>query len=227
MQAQRRVLIGTPAHDGRVDVWYAHSLQETVKSCIAVGVHIQAVFMSYDSLVQRARNDLVKLALEHTFDDLIFIDSDQAWHSGWIPRLLDHPVQVVGGAVVKKDDIEHYNVKALHHLDIDQETGLTKVDGLGTGFLRLSKEALQKLWAVSPEYSNNGTSCRMVFDVQVVDGELMSEDIVMCRKLKELDIPVYLDTTMTCSHIGPKVWHGNFSKWYSQLSKGPTYKGQE
>jgi hypothetical protein len=73
----RKVLIGTPAYSGTVDVWYANSLVNTVRMSYEKDVVIVPVYMAYDSLVQRARNDLVKLAIEEDFDDLIFIDADQ------------------------------------------------------------------------------------------------------------------------------------------------------
>ena len=107
----RKVLIGTPAHDGRVDVWYANSLVNTIK--LAKDVTIDPIYMSYDSLVQRARNDLVRLALEGGYDDLIFIDSDQEWSPQWVFKLLDYDTDVIGGTVVKKSDQPAYNVKAL------------------------------------------------------------------------------------------------------------------
>ena len=69
--------------------------------------------MSYDSLVQRARNDLVRLALEDKFDDLIFMDSDQEWNPEWIFKLLEYKEDVIGGTVVKKSDKPVFNVKAL------------------------------------------------------------------------------------------------------------------
>ena len=84
----RKVLIGTPAHDGRVDVWFANSLVNTIKLTAKKDVEINPVYMSYDSLVQRARNDLVRLALEENYDDLIFIDSDEEWDPEWIFKLL-------------------------------------------------------------------------------------------------------------------------------------------
>ena len=47
----------------------------------------------------------------------------------------------------------------------------------------------------------------MVFDVQVQDGQLVSEDNVFCKKWGG---PVYIDPTMTCNHIGVKKYTGNF-----------------
>lgn len=214
----RKVLIGTPAHDGRVDVWYCNSLINTVKMAPHFDVLVQPIYMSYDSLVQRARNDLVRLALEEKFDDLIFIDSDQEWNPEWIFKLLQHDVDVVGGTVVKKSDKPMFNVKALKAgLKMDKN-GLMEVEAIGTGFLRISNKALEAVWNQSPEYINEGKKCRMVFDVQLVDGELVSEDNVFCRKWRSLGNKVWIDPTMTCNHIGAKKYSGNFMHFVNQLN---------
>lgn len=211
----RKVLIGTPAHDGRVEAWYAHSLFQTGKIAAKRGVDLDAVIMSYDALVQCARNDLVALAIEHQYDDLIFIDSDQEWKPEWIFQLLAAPVDVIGGAVRKKSDIESYNVRA--SLPIENVNGLLAVSGVGTGFMRLSRKALTDAWAASTPYRRNGRECRMVFDLNIVDGELVSEDMTLCDKLGALGLPIFVDPDMTCSHIGAKKYSGDFAAWLAAL----------
>ena len=130
----RKVLIGTPAYDGRVDVWYANSLVNTIRLSYEKNITIVPVYMAYDSLVQRARNDLVKLAIEEDFDDLIFIDADQEWDPAWIFKLLDSDKDVIAGTVVKKSDQPAFNVKALEDgVKLDGE--LAEVDCVGTGFM--------------------------------------------------------------------------------------------
>lgn len=217
----RKVLIGTPAHDGRADVWFINSLVNTVKLCMVNNIHVQPIFMSYDSLVQRARNDLVRLAIDEDFDDLIFIDSDEEWDPQGFLELLKHDVDVVGFPVVKKSDTPAFNVKALKSgIKID-ENGLMEVEAVGTGFIRLTKKAMKALWDVSPEYTNEGRKCRMIFDVQLVDGELVSEDNVMCRKWASLGNKVWIDPRMTCNHIGPKKFQGNFLSFLESITNEP------
>lgn len=208
----RKVLIGTPSHDGKVDVWFANSLVNTVRLSYEKNVIVAPIYMAYDSLVQRARNDLVKLAIEQDFDDLIFIDSDQEWDPAWIFTLLDHDADVVGGTVVKKSDEVAFNVKALPD-GLNEVNGLMEVECVGTGFMRISREALKKVWDVSPEYKNEGRTCRMVFDIQIIDGDLVSEDNVFCRKWRDLGGKVYIDPAMTCNHIGVKKYTGNFQEY--------------
>jgi len=206
----RKVLIGTPAHDGRVDVWYANSLINTVKLSALKGVEIVPVYMSYDSLVQRARNDLVRLAIEEKFDYLIFIDSDEEWNPEWIFKLIAYKEDVVGATVVKKSDQIAFNVKALETGLKQQQNGLMEVECVGTGFLKISLNALKKVWDMSPEYFNEDRKCRMVFDVQIVNGDLVSEDNVFCKKWRSLGGKVFIDPAMTCNHIGVKKYQGNF-----------------
>jgi glycosyltransferase involved in cell wall biosynthesis len=215
----RKVLIGTPAHDGRVDVWFANSLVNTVKLAMQRQVDIIPIYMSYDSLVQRARNDLVRLAIEEDFDDLIFIDSDEEWNPEWIFKLLAFKEEVIGLPVVKKSDQMMFNIKALPTGLKTQQNGLMEVEAVGTGFMKISKPALKKVWGASPEYKNEGRTCRMVFDVQVVDGQLVSEDIIFCQKWRSLGGRVFIEPSMTCNHIGVKKYQGNFLEYLNFLKQ--------
>jgi glycosyltransferase involved in cell wall biosynthesis len=215
----RKVLIGTPAHDGRVDVWFANSLVNTVKLAMQKQVDIRPIYMSYDSLVQRARNDLVRLAVEENFDDLIFIDSDEEWDPEWIFKLLAYKEEVIGLPVVKKSDQMMFNIKALPTGLKTQQNGLMEVEAVGTGFMKISRAALKKVWDVSDKYQNEGRTCRMVFDVKVVDGQLVSEDNIFCSKWRSLGGRVFIEPSMTCNHIGVKKYQGNFLEYLNFLKQ--------
>jgi hypothetical protein len=217
MSEQRRVLIATPAYDGRLDVWYTNSLVNTIRVAQANNIYVHPVFMSYDALIQRARNDLFALAVEGNYDEMIFIDSDMEWNPMWIMELLGRPEDVVGGTARKKtDDAEIYVAKTK---DLStHENGLIKCDGLGTGFVKLSRKAFTALWDMSPEYRNENKVRRMICDVQVIDGELYSEDTMLFRKLSELGFDCWLDPMMTCVHIGTKKFYGNMVSYIERLN---------
>jgi glycosyltransferase involved in cell wall biosynthesis len=215
----RKVLIGTPAHDGRVDVWFANSLVNTVKLAMQRQVELIPIYMSYDSLVQRARNDIVRLAVEEDFDDLIFIDSDEEWDPEWIFKLLAYKEEVIGLPVVKKSDQMMFNIKALPTGLKTQQNGLMEVEAVGTGFMKISKSALKNVWDVSDEYQNEGRTCRMVFDVKVVDGQLVSEDNIFCQKWRNLGGKVFIEPSMTVNHIGVKKYQGNFLEYLNFIKQ--------
>jgi glycosyltransferase involved in cell wall biosynthesis len=178
------------------------------------GIFLHPVFMSYDALVQRARNDLFKLALE--YDAVIWIDADLEWNPMWIMELLGSDKDVIGGTYRKKtDDAELYTVKTK---DLTATDGLIKVDGLGMGFVKMSKKAVQALWDASQPYQNEGREGRMICDIQIVDGQLVSEDNVVTRKLADLGFDIWLDPRMTCCHIGTKKFYGNFEDFAKRLT---------
>lgn len=212
-----KVLIATPAHDGRLDVWYTTSLVNSVRVAQERGIFLHPVFMSYDALVQRARNDLFRLAVEGEYDHMIFIDADLEWNPMWIMELLERPEDVIGGTYRKKTDEAEMYVAKTKNLEV--ENGLIKVDGLGTGFVKLSKNAFMALWEVSTPYQNEGREGRMVCDIQVVDGQLCSEDVVLFMKLRDLGFDVWLAPHMTCCHIGTKKFYGNFEDFANRLRK--------
>jgi hypothetical protein len=209
-----KVLIATPAYDGRLDVWFTTSLVNSVRIAQDNGIFLHPVFMSYDALVQRARNDLFRIGLD--YDAVIWIDSDLEWNPMWIMELLGSDKDVIGGTYRKKtDDAELYTVKTNN---LESKDGLIKVDGLGMGFVKMSKKAVQALWDASQPYQNEGRESRMICDIQIVDGQLVSEDNVVTRKLADLGFDIWLDPRMTCCHIGTKKFYGNFEDFAKRLT---------
>lgn len=213
----RKVLIGTPCYDGRLDVWYTNSLVNTIKMSYEKDVEITPMWVSFDALLQRARNDTIHIALDGDFDDMIWIDSDIEWEPQWFFDLLNYKEDVVGGTYPKKGDKEEYVIRQVIRRPMDLSTGLIEVDGLGTGFVKLSKKAMQYLWDTSIPYLDpkDNKERRMIFDVAIKNGSLHSEDIVMFTKLQDAGFKIWLDPKMTCNHTGPKKFKGNFMKWYT------------
>jgi len=213
-----KVLIATPALDGRLDVWYVNSLVNSVRVAQSNDVFLHPVFLSYDALIQRARNDLFGLAVEEDYDQIIWIDSDLEWNPMWIMELLSRPEDVVGGTYRKKtDEYEKYVVRT----DSLQaaSSGLIKVQGLGMGFVKMSRKAVLDLWENSEEYENENKVRRMICNIAIVDGQLHSEDTVVFSKLMALGYDIWLDPKMTCAHVGTKKFQGNFDRFRQSLIK--------
>lgn len=214
----RRVLIGTPSYDGSVNVWYANSLLQTVKASYEENIFVHVIYTSYDSLIQRARNSLVRLAIEQQYDDLFFIDSDVEWNSEWFFRLLKRPEPIVGAALVRKSEEEGYTVKIEDKkLKWSEDKKILCADGVGTGFLKVSRFALEKIWSISEPYTSEGKQERMVFDIKIQNGDLISEDYVLARKWQELGYKVWVDPTITLNHIGYKKYVGNLENYMKNL----------
>jgi len=211
-------MIGTPSYDGKVEAHFVASLISSCKLAQNEEIDLIPIFLSYDALVQRARNDLVALALKHEVESLIFIDHDIIFQPEWILKLIQSDKHVIGGTYRKKTDEKEIYPVRIKEIEF-QKDGLIKTEGIATGFLKLSRKALSMLWEVSPSYINEGRERRMVFDIGIIDGALYSEDIIMCEKLKKLGFQIWLDPSMCCGHIGPKIYQGNFTKYLDQIIK--------
>lgn len=204
-----KVMIGTPALDGRVEAWYVDSLVRTVREGCARDIYVTPLMLINESILPMARNEIVRYALAADVDALVFIDSDQAWDPECFFAILDREEDVVGVPVVNKADEEGYNVNPL----ADESGELIEVYSVGTGFLKLSRRVLDQLWAESPIVHFRGKDLANVFEYRLEENAFVGEDIGLCRKLRGLGHRIFVDTRWTCIHIGKKVWVGDYASY--------------
>jgi hypothetical protein len=126
---------------------------------------------------------------------------------------------VVGGTYRKKNLSETYVCKAEKMPELPEPGSLMPVSGLGCGFLRFSKAAIDQLFNASEKYTEQSkTGTAAVFETKVVDGQLKSEDIVACEKWASLGGTVWLDPDVTVDHHdGGLKYSGNFRAWYAGI----------
>lgn len=214
----RKVLIATPSYDGTLDVWYTNALINSVRLAQASDIYLHPVFVSYDSLVQRARNDCIRIAIEGEYESMIFIDSDMDFNPEWVMELINREEDIVGGTARKKTD--HAELYCVKTMNLEKsENGLIKLDSIGTGFVKLSQKALKAIWDVSTPYQNEGREGRMCCNVEVVDGQLVSEDITLFGRLNDMGFDIWLDPKMCCGHVGVKKYEGNLEAYIERMKE--------
>lgn len=215
----KTVIIGTPSHDGKIDVNFANSLAESIKLGLQNKINIVPIYISYDALVQRARNDIVKIAIENKniVSKVIFIDSDTSWNPEDLIEIIEAKENVLGYPVRKKNlQEEIYNVKILNFSSENIKDKMS-VDSIGTGFLAIDIETLENIWNNSEKYDETN---RMVFEVKIIAGKLYSEDTYFCQKLKNLGYEIILDTTKIINHHEGSVnFVGNFKEFLKKLNE--------
>ena len=70
----QQILIATPCLYGKVDAYYVHSLCESIKLGLKEDMLIKAIFLSNESILPMARNELLSLAYKNQYDQMVFID---------------------------------------------------------------------------------------------------------------------------------------------------------
>jgi len=216
----KQILIATPTYDGKLDVWYVNSLTNTIILGLQNNINFQPVYMSYDALIQRSRNDLIAVAVENNFDGMIWVDADMEWHPQWAVDLVESGKDAIGLPVIKKSATEEsYNVKCkIENLNLNEDN-LIEVESIGTGFYYLSKDAIQYLWNNSEPYVHNGSNRRWVFEVKIKDNDIVSEDVLINYKLRDGGFKVFIDPSKTCNHIGSLKFQGNFLQFIDKVKE--------
>lgn len=218
----RHIFIATPTHDGKPCAEYVKSLIDTLPRLNMNGIAYTHSFCIGNALVHDARNRLVSWFMQQEdATDLLFIDADIAWNAEDALRLAMSPHDVIGGAYrQKRDDEETYNVAGL----MPGATDLIPVDYLGTGFLKISRKAIEKLIRLHPDKTYggpDGKECYGIFEAPIEGGKLTGEDAWFCRRWRDAGGKVFLDPNMTLHHVGAKVYTGNFA---SLIARAPSMK---
>ena len=157
------------------------------------------------------------MAYENDIDQLFFIDADIIWNPEDFLKMVKHEVDFVLATYPKKSDNESYVIDAREIPDLTKE--LNEVNGGGCGFMRISKNAIKQIYENAKSYSETHKNNKMVFDIGIENGNFIGEDILFCRKAKELGIKIYLDHAINLGHFGNKEYIGNFQDYIKRLKE--------
>ena len=203
----KKVFIGTVSSSATLSAYYTTSLFNSQKT-LAKNVEFCLDVIINEPLIQLARNKLLSVFLESDCDQLIFIDSDQAWAPDDLLKLIDSDKDFIGAPVILKTS-NNYNV-SFNRVGSDE---LMEVDFVGTGFLKISRLVAEQVFNSSQEYLDGDSTCRMAFEVKVIDKNILSEDFMFCKKWKDLGGKVFIDTSINPYHIGSVSFQGDFKKY--------------
>lgn len=207
----RHALIGTPTLDGTVHVAYLQSLLGTQRLLLEKRWQFSMRFILQESLVMRARNLLVADFMDSDASDLIMIDADIGWHAPDVLKLLRHDVPVVAGVYQRKSETKlDFTVKfPPGNVQRDPQSHLLKAERVGTGFLRLRRDALETMIAKYPDLEYRDASGRILhclFDTSLANGRFCGEDFTFCDRWRAIGGDVWVDPDIRLSHIGSKTF---------------------
>lgn len=216
----KKVLIATPCLDQKVDAYFVHSLCESIKLGLKHDLDIRCVFLANESILPMARNELLHLAYQQTYDTMVFIDDDECWDEKVLIEIILSEKDVVSVPVVNKGDKElSYNIFLPNQIEKDESDGYIKVKKTGTGFLKLSKKVVVDLWNSNSEIEFRNKKLKNICEYGVLVDSFMGEDITLCRKIIELGYDIWVNPNYTVSHIGNKMYKGNFTKSFEDKLK--------
>ena len=103
----KRLMVATPCYGGQTTALYTQSMLKLQSECARYKIEMVLLAITNESLITRARNDLVYHFLKHkdargVFEYIMFIDADIQFEADHVIRLLVHNKDIVTGAYPMK-----------------------------------------------------------------------------------------------------------------------------
>jgi hypothetical protein len=198
---KHKIFIGTPCFEYKVNANYVKSLLEFSKN----NINFEPFFI-HDSLITRARNELVAQFYENqeNFTHLLWLDGDVSISASGLQELLNENVNVIAAPIPIKDLTPgaHQSVRRTYE---EIRPYVYKVEAAATGCFLMSKKSVIDLVENSKYYFTDDYSERKIYNVfesGIRDQQLMSEDWDICYKLRDLGYEIYVNSSFPVSHFG-------------------------
>jgi glycosyltransferase involved in cell wall biosynthesis len=192
----------------------------------------------FESLVSRARNAAVAHFLEDKENThILFIDSDIVFEPEDVFKLLQSGKEVVAGIYPKKyivwdrlkqhPEAERVDFPVSGNVKMTEDNFL-EMDYLPTGFLLISRTAINKIIKAYPElkykndidgYMSAGDNFYDLFKVGIRNGIYESEDWGFCSLWKSVGGKVLIHPEINVKHLGWHEYSGNLLNYIIGMGK--------
>lgn len=217
-----------PCYGGMITEAFFISMLKFMAAANKLGLNFTVDTMVNESLIPRGRNSLVAkfLAFEPKSSHLIFVDADIGYEPEEIVKLLLADKDVVGGLYPKKALPIQYVVNRIPNSE--KQGNLIEVANLGTGFMCIKREVIEKIIAQRPElhYADAiGLDPKFdpykyaLFDTSIdeVTREYLSEDYHFCKLWRSLGGKIWADLSIKLDHTGYYKFAGDATKLKDHL----------
>lgn len=213
--------IGIPCYGGMVSEPTFTSFLRFTLMAQQMGLHWSLDTMVNESLVTRARNNLMaKMMTNPSATHFMFIDADIRFQPESILQMMACDKDVIGGLYPKKALPINYVINLKSTVTVQGD--IYTVDTMGTGFLLFKRHVYEKLIAAHPE-------CKYVDDIglgkqyepmmyaifdTIIDqrGHYLSEDWTFCRRWQVLGGDIWAHSKVLLNHSGHYEFAGDISK---------------
>ena len=209
---------GIPCYGGQITEPCFTSFLRFILLAQKVGLNWSLDTMVNESLVTRARNNLMaKMMTNTSATHFMFIDADIRFQPESILMMIAADKDVIGGLYPKKSYPIGYVINTPVGTKI--ENGLFEVDTMGTGFMMFKRHVYEALIQAHPEtkyVDDVGLGKQFepmmysIFDCEIDEkGHYLSEDWLMCRRWQKLGGKIYAHAGVLLGHFGAHEFMGS------------------
>lgn len=213
--------IGIPCYGGMISEPTMTSLLRFILMAQQVGLNWSLDTMVNESLVTRARNNLMaKMMTNKAATHFMFIDADIRFQPESILQMMACDKDVIGGLYPKKALPVNYVINLKRETKVQGD--IFTVDTMGTGFLMFKRNVYERLCEAHPEckYVDDvglgkqyEPTMYSIFDVAIDEkGHYLSEDWLFCRRWAALGGEIWAHGKVLLNHVGHYEFVGDLSK---------------
>jgi hypothetical protein len=247
----KKLFVATPMYGGQCHGSYTKAITDLMVLCTKYGIEAKLFFIFNESLVQRARNYLTDEFVRSGYDQMIFIDSDIHFEPQDVLVMMHfaatrddmdvicgpYPKKAISWEKIKVAVDKGYADKNPNQLEefvgdyvFNPADGVTEfridepieVKESGTGFMLITREALQKYDKAFPMQSYKPDHVRTAnfdgsreimayFDCVIcpTTKRYLSEDYMFCQWMRKAGGKVWLLPWMRLKHAGSYIFGGS------------------
>ena len=214
----RKLFIGIPCHDGRLNVKTAYAIAQLMPEAMRLGISVTLSDISNCSIITMARNSLVAEFLKTDCTELLFIDSDVVVTPGDILRLMAQSgnKDITAGTYPRRAHDKKFFTDLYwdENDNLEFDGSLMRVKRIGTGFMLIQRHVIEKMAKANPEwsYKNKITGERMyaLFDFDIKNDQYVGEDYLFCDRASDMGFTVHVDVDISLPHLGTESFTRNF-----------------
>lgn len=204
-----KLLIATPAYDGKVSTQYAISLSETCAYLASKGIAVELYIPQGGSLLVAERNRILKKFMESDCTHILMIDNDIGWPVMSVEGLLKHNVDFAAGCYPARLE-KSFLFRPFYNENGSLATNgisLIKMQYIPAGFMLLRKSVIEKMQNDNPELyfkpkEGDGIDGFALFNTEVHEGEFWGEDYTFCRLARKSGFDIWVDPMIQFNHAG-------------------------
>ena len=251
---KKKIFVATPMYGGMCSGMYTKSTADLATIATQYGMDVRFFYLFNESLITRARNYLVDEFLRSPYTHLMFIDSDIHFNPNDVLTLAALDKEIIGAPYPKKviawekvrnavdagmadDDptkLEEFTgdfvfnpIGGTTEIKVSEPVEVLEI---GTGFMLIAREVLEKFRDAYPQFSYkpdhnrsenfDGSRYIHAFFDTVIDSEAfagagsggsdryLSEDYMFCQFTRKIGISTWLCPWMKLGHVGSYVFNG-------------------
>jgi len=213
------ITIAVPAYTGTIHMGTMRSLIQDLVLLVSRGDTFTLIDEIGSAYIADCRGAIATNFYKTESDCLVFVDADVSWEKGALLKLVDHPVDLVGGIYPFRVDELNFPIKYLDKPELwaDPETGLLEVEGIPTGFMKISRNCIAKMIEAYPnQYFHDGAKDHLFYDLfghYIEPGKKYGEDYSFCIRWRKIGGKVWCDPEIKMGHTGNKTFVGHLGDW--------------